>query len=232
MMITIRKAQDRGRTELGWLDSRHSFSFGHYYDPKHRGYSALRVINDDIVKPGSGFAPHGHSDMEIITFVLSGEIEHKDSEGNIRILPAGEFQLMSAGQGITHSEYNASDSNNLRLLQIWIEPNVFAGKPGYQQKAFAKQPGLTAIATATGEEGSLQIKQDAKLQQLILEANTSLTYQIAQGRKLYIHQVAGTLLADGKQLVAGDGAKVEEQGQIVFSNNSHDSIMALVFDLP
>lgn len=231
-MITIRKAQDRGRTDFGWLDSRHSFSFGHYYDPKHMDYSALRVINDDMVKPGSGFATHGHSDMEIITFVLSGEIEHKDSEGNIRILPAGEFQLMSAGKGIYHSEYNASDANELRLLQIWIEPNVFSGKPGYQQKAFAKQPGLTAIATAKGEKGSLKIKQDAKLQQLILEPNSSLAYQIEQGRKLYIHQVAGTLLVDSTQLVAGDGAKVDAQSQIVFSNSGNEQIMALVFDLP
>ncbi len=231
-MITIRKAQERGRTDFDWLDSRHSFSFGQYYDPEQMGYSALRVINDDIVKPGSGFATHGHSEMEIITFVLSGEIEHKDSEGNRQRLPAGEFQLMSAGKGITHSEYNASDTDDLHLLQIWIEPNVASGKPQYQQKAFAKAPGLTAIATASGEKGSLKIKQDAKLQQLLLEPNSSLAYQIEQGRKLYIHQVAGALLADNIPLAAGDGAKVDAQSQVVLSNNSNEQIMALVFDLP
>ena len=138
-MITLRKADERGKAQFGWLKSRHSFSFGSYYDPAHMGFSALRVINDDWVAPGAGFNTHGHRDMEIITLVLQGAIVHKDSAGNEKILPAGEFQLMSAGSGVYHSEFNASQSEELRFLQIWIMPDKQGGAPGYQQKHFASK---------------------------------------------------------------------------------------------
>lgn len=151
-MITVRHAEDRGRANFGWLDSKHTFSFGSYYDPKHMGFSELRVINDDLVQPNAGFDTHGHRDMEIISYVLEGVIAHKDSEGNVQTLPAGEFQLMSAGKGIYHSEYNASETDPLRFLQIWIQPNTFGNKPGYQQKDFGRNAGLTTIATPNGRE--------------------------------------------------------------------------------
>lgn len=231
-MITLRHANDRGTANFGWLDSKHTFSFGHYYDPKHMGFSALRVINDDLVKPGAGFDTHGHRDMEIISYVLEGVIEHKDSEGSVQTLPAGEFQLMSAGSGIYHSEYNGSQSEDLKFLQIWIQPNTVGNKPGYQQKDFGKNTGLTAIATPDGRDGTLHIKQDATLQQLILEPGQSIELPIINGRNVYVHQVTGQLSVDDVLLDAGDGAKVEAQNQLNFANQSSESVTALVFDLP
>lgn len=231
-MITLRNANDRGTANFGWLDSKHTFSFGHYYDPKHMGFSALRVINDDLVKPGAGFDTHGHRDMEIISYVLEGVIEHKDSEGNVQTLPAGEFQLMSAGSGIYHSEYNGSQSEDLKFLQIWIQPNTVGNKPGYQQKDFGKNTGLTVIATPDGRDGTLHIKQDATLHQLILEPGQSIELPIIDGRNVYVHQVTGQLSVDDVLLDAGDGAKVEAQNQLNFANQSSESVTALVFDLP
>lgn len=231
-MITVRHANDRGRANFGWLDSKHSFSFGSYYDPQHMGFSELRVINDDVVEPNAGFDTHGHRDMEIISYVLQGVIAHKDSEGNVKTLPAGEFQLMSAGKGIYHSEYNASDSETLRFLQIWIQPNTFGNKPGYQQKDFGQEKGLTTIATPTGENGTLHIKQDATLHQLILDANSELSFAIESGRNVYVHQVEGELKVDNTTLTGGDGAKVEQQATIMFRNDSDKPTTALVFDLP
>lgn len=231
-MITVRHSQERGRANFGWLDSKHTFSFGHYYDPKHMGFSALRVINDDIVDPGAGFDTHGHRDMEIISYVLEGSIEHKDSEGNVQVLPAGEFQIMSAGSGVFHSEYNASQKDKLRFLQIWIQPNTFGNKPGYAQKDFGKKNGLTTIVTPTGEDGTLPIKQDVKLHQLILEPGTDLNLNIEEGRKVYVHQVKGTLSVDATQLNAGDGAKIEDKESITLANQGEIKVTALVFDLP
>lgn len=231
-MITVRHANDRGRANFGWLDSKHSFSFGSYYDPQHMGFSELRVINDDVVERNAGFDTHGHRDMEIISYVLQGVIAHKDSEGNVKTLPAGEFQLMSAGKGIYHSEYNASDSETLRFLQIWIQPNTFGNKPGYQQKDFGQEKGLTTIATPTGKNGTLHIKQDATLHQLILDANSELSFAIESGRNVYVHQVEGELKVDNTTLTGGDGAKVEQQDTIVFRNDSDKPTTALVFDLP
>ncbi|KDN28860.1 pirin [Vibrio fortis] len=231
-MITLRHANDRGTANFGWLDSKHTFSFGHYYDPKHMGFSALSVINDDLVKPGAGFDTHGHRDMEIISYVLEGVIEHKDSEGNVQTLPAGEFQLMSAGSGIYHSEYNGSQSEDLKFLQIWIQPNTVGNKPGYQQKDFGNNTGLTAIATPDGRNGTLHIKQDATLHQLILEPGQSIELPIIKGRNVYVHQVTGQLSVDEVLLDAGDGAKVEAQNQLKFANQSSESVTALVFDLP
>lgn len=231
-MITVRLAADRGRANFGWLDSKHTFSFGSYYDPQHMGFSELRVINDDVVQPGAGFDTHGHRDMEIISYVLEGVIAHKDSEGNVKTLPAGEFQLMSAGKGIYHSEYNASNRDTLHFLQIWIQPNTFGTKPGYQQKDFGRTPGLTTIATPTGENGTLLIKQDATLHQLILEPNSELNFEIESGRNLFVHQVTGSLSIDNTTLTAGDGAKIEQQSKFVLRNTSNESTTALLFDLP
>ncbi|MCG3725488.1 pirin family protein [Vibrio cincinnatiensis] len=231
-MIEVRKAEQRGRANFGWLDSKHTFSFGSYYDPQHMGFSELRVINDDIVTPSAGFETHGHRDMEIISYVLEGTIAHKDSAGNIKMLPAGEFQLMSAGRGIYHSEFNASDSEPLRFLQIWIQPNVQGGEPGYQQKDFGKHVGLTPIVSPTGEQGTLHIKQDASLHQLILEPNTSLTYEVTSGRRVYIHQVHSQLNVNGTLLSPGDGAKISAESSLELRNDSDLPVTALVFDLP
>lgn len=231
-MISVRQAQERGRANFGWLDSKHTFSFGSYYDPQHMGFSALRVINDDKVIPGAGFETHGHRDMEIISYVLSGTIAHKDSEGNVQTLPAGEFQLMSAGKGIYHSEFNASKADDLRFLQIWIEPNSLGGQPGYQQKDFGREPGLTPIATPDGREGTLQIKQDATLSQLILASGESLSLAVQAGRKVYVHLVSGTLSLDSTTLQPGDGAKVVDQTVLELRSSGSETVTALVFDLP
>ncbi|KYN91107.1 pirin [Vibrio cidicii] len=231
-MISVRQAQERGRANFGWLDSKHTFSFGSYYDPQHMGFSALRVINDDKVIPGAGFETHGHRDMEIISYVLSGTIAHKDSEGNVQTLPAGEFQLMSAGKGIYHSEFNASKADDLRFLQIWIEPNSLGGQPGYQQKDFGREPGLTPIATPDGREGTLHIKQDATLSQLILASGESLNLAVQAKRKVYVHLVSGSLSLDSTTLQPGDGAKVVDQTAIELRSSGSETVTALVFDLP
>ncbi len=231
-MITVRRAKDRGRANLGWLDSRHTFSFGHYYDAKHMGFSALRVINDDLVQPSAGFDTHGHRNMEIISYVLQGAIEHKDSANNIHILPAGQFQLMSAGKGIYHSEFNASTTDTLRFLQIWIAPNAVDNKPSYQQKNFGRAPGLTPIATPTGENNTLLLKQSAKLQQLILKAGDVFDFQPSIGSQVYIHQVAGKAQVNNLSLSAGDGAKVNKAKDLRFINQSNDEMTAFIFELP
>ncbi|KKD00448.1 pirin family protein [Photobacterium halotolerans] len=231
-MLEIRRAADRGRASFGWLDSRHTFSFGHYYDPKHMGYSALRVINDDTVRAGAGFDTHGHQDMEIISYVLEGEIAHKDSAGNIKRLPAGEFQLMSAGKGIYHSEFNASQQDTLKFLQIWIQPDQLGGEPGYQQKDFGQREGLTPVITPDGENGTLSIKQDARLSQLILAAGESLVLTQQAGRRFYLHQIKGQLTVEGEILSPGDGLKVAHQSELIVSNQGDVSVTALVFDLP
>ncbi|MGB0986308.1 MAG: pirin family protein [Pseudoalteromonas spongiae] len=230
-MITLRKANERGGADYGWLKSKHTFSFANYYDPKHMGFSALRVINDDVVAPGAGFDTHGHRDMEIISYVLSGTIEHKDSAGNIKTLPAGEFQLMSAGKGIFHSEYNASNEEELRFLQIWIEPNSFGDKPGYQQKDFGKDVGLTTIVTPNGENGTLAIKQDAKLHQLILEPKQQYLFE-SNNAPVYVHQVSGSSLVNAIQIESGDGAKVLDETELVFENVSNTPATLIIFELP
>jgi len=162
-MVYLRRSHERGPSDLGWLQSRHTFSFGNYYDPDHSGVSVLRVINDDQVRAGAGFATHSHQDMEIISYVKQGTIEHKDSMGNVEVLPAGEFQLMSAGTGVTHSEYNPSDAEARSFLQIRIQPAELGVDPGYQQKSFGLNKGLTAIVSPDGRDGTLTIHQDAWL---------------------------------------------------------------------
>lgn len=230
-MITIRSGDARGRGNHGWLNSRHSFSFADYYDPAHMGYSALRVINEDQVAPGAGFGTHGHRDMEIISYVLDGVIAHKDSEGNVQQLPVGEFQLMSAGSGIRHSEYNASESRGLRFLQIWIEPNQLGGKPGYQQKDFGQRNGLTLVTSPNGVEGSLTLRQDARLYQLLLDPQQQLTHVTEPGRRQYVHLIGGQLTVGQTPLNPGDGAKIEGLAQLSLRSGKAP-VQALLFDLP
>ncbi|GAA3548711.1 pirin family protein [Zobellella aerophila] len=229
-MISIRRADERGRANFGWLHSRHSFSFGSYYDPAQMGFSRLRVINDDAVAAGAGFDTHGHRDMEIISYVLEGCIAHKDSSGNEEVLSAGEFQLMSAGSGIYHSEYNPSSSKPLKFLQIWIEPNAIGGKPGYQQQNFGRAPGLTLVVSPDGAEGSLTIKQDACLYQLWLGQGEGAELALAPGRKAWVQLVEGKLSVNGERLAPGDGAALSDEERLSFS--ATQPVRALVFDLP
>ncbi|MDT8399244.1 MAG: pirin family protein [Pseudomonadales bacterium] len=230
-MISVRKADARGRSRFGWLDSRHSFSFGEYFDPQHMGFSALRVINDDSVTPGAGFGTHGHRDMEIISCVLDGVIAHKDSEGNSAELRPGEFQLMSAGSGIHHSEFNASATEPLHFLQIWIQPRVYGQAPGYQQQTFAQKPGLTLVASPDGAEDSMVLKQDARLYQLVLPADNRLEFSLSGDRKSWIHVIHGTLALAGQALGPGDGLAVEHV-QALSLVAAAEPVRALVFDLP
>lgn len=229
-MFDIRYAADRGKADFGWLKSRHTFSFASYYDPAQMGFSALRVINDDRVAPGAGFDTHGHKDMEILSLVLSGKIAHKDSAGNTEILPAGEFQLMSAGRGIYHSEFNASEQDELTFLQIWLQPNQQGGEPGYQQKDFGQRDGLTLILSPDGRDGSLTLRQDALLYQLLLPQAQQQTYSIAAGRKVYIHLISGELDVAGNQLQSGDGIKISNETALTLTAGT--AAKALIFDLP
>jgi len=228
-MIEIRRGEDRGPTRLSWLDSRHTFSFGHYYDPEHMGASALRVLNDDRVIPGGGFATHSHRDMEIISYVLSGVIEHKDSMGNIERLPAGEFQLMSAGTGVTHSEYNPSTTDPLRFLQIWVIPNETGVEPGYQQKHFPRRPGRQLVISPDGRDGTLRIHQDACVEQLLLSAGDETHIASADERINFLHLVSGALLFDDERLGPGDAATITSREVMLRCSEDAE---ALLFNLP
>ncbi|GLR32085.1 pirin family protein [Shewanella decolorationis] len=230
-MIRIRKAQDRGQADLGWLKSQHTFSFASYYDPQHMGVSSLRVINDDRVAPGAGFETHGHKDMEIISYVISGTIAHKDSFGNVKTLPAGEFQLMSAGKGIYHSEFNASNTESLHFLQIWIQPDTLGIDAGYQQKAFEQTSALTAVVTPTGENGTLKVQQDATLYRLMLAPQEQVQMpRLKPQRQLYVQLVEGTLKVNDQVLTPGDGAHITAEEVVRFSATD-SPVTALVFDL-
>lgn len=228
-MMRLRAAAERGHANFGWLDARHSFSFGHYYDPDWMGHSVLRVINQDRVSPGGGFATHPHANMEILTCVLSGTIEHRDSLGHAEQIPAGDFQLMSAGSGIRHSEYNPSQTEPLSLLQIWIEPNEYDTEPGYQQKKIETQPGLTLVASPDGEEGSFRIRQQARVWQLQLAPGETHNWALS-GRHGYLQLVAGELTANGLAAQPGDGvlSRDEAAWELVATSASQ----ALLFDLP
>lgn len=232
-MITLRPAHERGHAQHDWLDSRHTFSFGSYYDPQHMGVSALRVINDDVVTPGAGFATHGHSDMEIISYVKHGSIEHKDSMGHIQHLPAGEFQLMSAGTGVTHSEYNPSNTDRLNFLQIWIMPDTPGIEPGYQQKRFPAGA-MQLIASPDASAGSLRLQQDARLYHITLNPGDSTSLTGIAGRTLYLHIVHGEFEVeaevDNHTLREGDGATLSAIN--TFNICSSHGGEALLFDLP
>lgn len=230
-MISIRRSEERGPADHGWLQSRHTFSFANYYDPVHMGVSALRVINDDVVAPGRGFPPHSHQDMEIISFVKKGQIQHKDSEGNTRVLPAGEFQLMSAGTGITHSEYNPSLEESLEFLQIWIVPDQYGIEPAYQQKQFSREPGLNLVVSPDGRQQSFVIQQDAFLYHLILSPGQNLKYEPGVNRVVYLHLITGNMKINESDLYAGDGVTLTDEVEICFTAMT-EAVEALLFDLP
>lgn len=230
-MLEIIRSSERGGASFGWLNSKHTFSFGNYYNPKQMGFSALRVINDDQVAPGAGFQTHSHANMEIISYVLQGKIAHKDSTGNEEVLPAGEFQLMSAGSGIAHSEFNASQSEPLKFLQIWIQPNEVDGEPGYQQKDFGQAHGLTEVITPDGRNGTLRIKQDASLSQLLLDAGDVQELPVRSGRVFYLHLIEGELTLEQNHLKPGDGIKLANVTSLTVIATK-GPVSALFFDLP
>ena len=211
-MLTLRKSDHRGKSKFSWLDSFHSFSFGQYYDPQHMGYSHLRVINDDYVKGGAGFGKHPHRDMEILTYVLEGALEHEDSLGNTSVLKAGEFQRMSAGKGIFHSEYNHSKTEPVHFLQIWIEPEQVGLEPSYEQKEVRNQGEKSTwqlIASREGGEETMVIHQDAKVYLANIEEGHSLAYSPDNNRKVWGHLISGQVMANGQALQPGDGLALE-----------------------
>jgi len=233
-MFYYRAADSRGKANFGWLNSQHTFSFGNYYDGDHMGISTLRVINDDVVAPGAGFGNHGHRDMEIISYILEGSIEHKDSMGNQFTVPAGEVQRMSAGTGIMHSEFNASKTEPLKFLQIWITPNVTGIKPSYEQMPIVQSSTMTALVTPDGRNGSLSIHQDASIYRLKLNAGESYDLE-AQAkdeneRVGYLHVIEGSSVNVGTGLKAGDGLGIIKDQLTVTA--SDDGLVALWFDLP
>lgn len=210
-MVTIRKAADRGHVEYDWLDTRHTFSFGHYHDPAHMGFGALRVINEDRVRPGAGFDTHGHRDMEILTWVLEGALEHRDSLGNGSLIRPGELQRMSAGTGVLHSEHNASRQHPVHLLQIWVRPARAGMAPGYEQKAFGEPElagRLRLLAAPDGREGALTVHQDAAVYATRLRSGEAVTLTLGPGRRAWVQVARGTLHLNGETLHAGDGAAV------------------------
>lgn len=209
-MLYIRKSCERGRANHGWLDARHSFSFGQYYDPDFMGFSDLKVINEDRVAPTMGFGTHPHKDMEILTYVLAGAIAHKDSMGNVKDFVAGEFQIMSAGTGVTHSEFNPSDSQTLHLLQIWIQPNEFGIVPRYDQKRFDDKQGGTLILSPNGDDGSFKVYQDAKLWRYQYAKDDKDNILLNQNRHYWLQMVKGDLSINGNALHQGDGVAMGE----------------------
>lgn len=228
-MTYVRRADERGRANFGWLDSRHSFSFGSYYDPDHMGVSALRVINDDHVAPGAGFDTHGHRDMEIISYVLEGAVRHEDSMGNQFVVPAGEVQLMSAGTGVMHSEFNDSPDEPVHFLQIWIEPREMGLKPGYAQKKIEQKGVLTPLVTADGREGSLVINQDASLSRLKLGSGETFQFE-GSNDVHYLHVISGEVSVNGTAFTPGDAVAFYQGGALEFEGVEETE--ALLFELP
>lgn len=232
MKLTLRPAAERGHADHGWLDSHHTFSFADYHDPEHMGFRALRVINQDRVAAGMGFSTHPHRDMEIFSYVLEGALQHKDSMGNGRVLKPGEIQLMSAGTGVTHSEFNPSKSDGLHFLQIWIVPNQRGLKPSYTEwkptPAMANAKDVVVISP-DGRDGSAVIHQDAIVHRLRLGAGDSVAHTVQQGRGLWLQLITGELRAGGETLRAGDGVSTEDAGTVTLTANQQ--VEALLFDL-
>jgi redox-sensitive bicupin YhaK (pirin superfamily) len=231
-MITVRKAGDRGLTNIDWLKSRHTFSFADYYDPNEQNFSDLRVINEDWVAPGAGFPTHSHRDMEIITYVIDGAVQHRDSMGNGSVIRPGDVQRMSAGTGVTHSEYNPSRTEELHLLQIWITPNRRGHPPGYEQKSVPeedKRGRLRIIASPDGRDGSVTIHQDARVYAGVIEAGKPVTFESAAGRRSYVQVVKGAVDVNGIALEAGDGARIVEERAIEIAARRESEV--LLFDL-
>ena len=232
-MQALRKAQDRGHARHGWLESWHSFSFAGYFDPQHMGFSALRVINDDVIAPAQGFGTHGHRDMEIITYVLAGELAHRDSMGNGSTIRPGDVQRMSAGRGVQHSECNASRTDPVHLLQIWIAPNLRGIAPGYEEKHFGaseKRGRLCLIASPNAAAGSVMIHQDARVYAGLFDSGECAVLGFAAGRSAYVHVARGTLSVNGHRLGAGDALKLTSATAMEIAGG--DAGEALVFDLP
>lgn len=232
-MLTIRPANARGKANFGWLDSNHSFSFGHYYDPRHLGFGPLRVINEDRVKPGAGFDTHGHRNMEILSYVISGELAHKDSTGSGSVIRRGDIQRMSAGSGILHSEFNHSQEHSVHFLQIWIEPAQANIAPGYEQKALdsaAQKNALALIAGPDGGEHAVRIHQDARLYVSQLDAGSSVSHGLAPGRGVWVQVVSGALSVNGAAVTAGDGVSVTGETAIRLDATADSEL--LLFDLP
>ncbi len=230
-MIAIRKSNQRGHAKHGWLDSYHSFSFAAYYDPNHMGFGALRVINEDRVSPGRGFGSHGHEDMEILTYILSGALGHKDSMGNVETLHANDLQRISAGTGIVHSEFNGSDTEPVHFLQIWLEPAVDGLQPSYQQLSLTEEQKLgKLILVASPEGGGLKIHQDAQVLIGQVEAGEELEYDLKAGRQAWVHVIRGAVTVNGQPLATGDAAGVTGEALVMLAGAESNSEV-LVFDL-
>ncbi|MHB8474332.1 MAG: pirin family protein [Gammaproteobacteria bacterium] len=232
-MISVRHSHERGHADHGWLNSYHSFSFADYYDPEQMGFSVLRVINEDRVAAGAGFPTHGHSDMEIISYVLEGALEHKDSMGTQSVIKPGEVQRMSAGTGVRHSEYNHSSTAPVHFLQIWIEPSARGIAPGYEQKVFAaaeRRNQLRLVAAPDGRQGALSLHQDACIYVAELQAAAPVRCDIAPGRKVYVQVARGALLVNGVPMNAGDGARITDERRLDLQGAPQAEI--LLFDLP
>ncbi len=231
-MIELRRAAERGHANHGWLDSFHSFSFADYHDPRHMGFGSLRVINEDRIQPGAGFATHSHRDMEIVSYVLEGALAHQDSMGNGSTIVPGDVQRMSAGTGVRHSEYNHEQAGVTHFLQIWIEPRVRGIPPGYEQKHFdaaAKRGQLLLVASPDGRDGSLTIHQDATMHATLLDGGERVAHRLPNGRRAYVHVTRGRLTANGNELGAGDALKASDVPEIVLERG--EQAEALLFDL-
>jgi quercetin 2,3-dioxygenase len=233
-MIQVRPAAERGIANFGWLDSRHSFSFGDYYDPNHMGFGPLRVINEDRVRAGAGFDTHGHRDMEIISYVLDGALEHKDSIGTGSVIRPGDVQRMSAGTGIRHSEFNHSKTEPVHFLQIWLLPGRDGIKPGYEQKTFGdadKRGRLRLLASPDGRDGSVTVHQDAELYATLLDDGQRVTHTLAPARRAWVQVVRGAVDVNGQALAAGDGAAISNEREAAITALA-DGSEVLLFDLP
>ncbi|MET0321771.1 MAG: pirin family protein [Duganella sp.] len=232
-MLQIRKSEARGAANHGWLDSKHSFSFGHYHDPEHVGFGPLLVINEDRVQGSQGFGTHGHRDMEIISYVLSGALEHKDSMGTGSVLHYGDVQRMSAGTGVRHSEFNHNADEKVHFLQIWIQPNQVGIPPSYEEKNFpveTKLGTLRLIASNDGREGSVLIHQDASIFATILRTGDAVKHELAAGRISYVHVIRGDVTVNGTALKGGDALKITAENLVTLDNATDAEV--LVFDLP
>jgi quercetin 2,3-dioxygenase len=231
-MITLRKSQERGYADHGWLKSFHSFSFAGYHDEAHMGWGNLRVINEDRIAPGTGFGTHGHRDMEIISYVLSGNLAHKDSMGNVKGIPPGDVQRMSAGRGVMHSEFNHAQGQETHFLQIWIEPNVMGMSPSYEQKtvpAAEKQGVLKLVAAPAGEGASISLHADARIYAGLFDGSESAALTLDPNRKAYVHLIRGSLSINGHALQGGDAAKIQAESSLTL--NAASGAEVLVFDL-
>jgi redox-sensitive bicupin YhaK (pirin superfamily) len=231
-MITLRRGRERGHANHGWLDSYHSFSFADYYDPAHMHFGSLRVINEDYVQPAQGFATHGHRDMEIITYVLEGALEHKDSLGNGSVIRPGDVQRMSAGTGVLHSEFNPSATEQVHLLQIWILPDRKDLPPSYEQRHFDREElrgALRLIASPDGAAGSVRIHQDARLYAALLDEGGEITHATGKGRRVYVHLARGGVSLNGRELQAGDAAMLVDERMVRL--NKAGAAELLLFDL-